>query len=151
MKAQVNDLIRNSERIVKGELENSALWWHQRPSLHDSINQYMQVEDQYPEILDRAVRHVLGRLGLILEKNKFNVSASGNTGSYKEFWFDYPDGAEAASKPKYPHLLKWSENMQETIRDYNEKYTLAIAVFGEIQKLKEAKKRQQALNRWDST
>ena len=150
MKVQVNELIQSSEKIVRAELEKSALWWHQRPRLHDSIGQYLQVADKYPEILDRAVRHVLGRLGLILEEYKFNVSASGNAGSYGEFWFDHPSGDDSTSDPYYPHLLKWSEKMQETIRDYNEQYLKAIAVFDEIQKLKEEKKRQQAMNRWDS-
>jgi hypothetical protein len=150
MKAQVNDLIHDSERIVKGELENSALWWHQRPRLHDSIKQYLQTDDKYPEILDQAVRHVLGRLGLILEEYKYNVSASGNTGSYGEFWFDHPSGAESTAKPSYPHMMKWSEKMQSTIRNYNDQYTTAMAIFGEIQKLKEEKKKQQAINRWDS-
>ena len=150
MKAQVNDLIHDSERIVKGELENSALWWHQRPRLHDSIKQYLQTDDKYPEILDQAVRHVLGRLGLILEEYKYNVSASGNTGSYGEFWFDHPSGAESTAKSSYPHMMKWSEKMQSTIRNYNDQYTTAMAIFGEIQKLKEEKKKQQAINRWDS-
>lgn len=150
MKAQVNELIRNSEKIVRGELENSGLWWHQRPRIHDSIEQYLQVDERYPEILDRAVRHVLGRLGLILEEYGFNVSASGNTSVYREFWFDHPTGTESASKPSYPHLLKWSENMQNTIRNYNKQYMRSMAVFSEIQRLKEEKKKQQAINRWDS-
>ena len=150
MKAQINDLVRNSENIVSDELDNSALWWHQKPRLHDSIKQYLQVDDKSPEILDCAVRHVLGRLGLILEEYKFNVSASGNTGSYGEFWFDHPSGAESTAKPSFPHLLKWSEKMQDTVRRYNTQYIKALAAFEEIARLKEEKKKQQALNRWDS-
>ncbi len=138
------------KRLLEASWKNSALWWHQKPRLHDSIAQYLQVADKYPEILDRAVRHVLGRLGLILETYKFNVTASGNSGSFQEFWFDHTQGDDLTSNPYYPHLLKWSEKMQDTIRNYNEQYTKAIAVFGEIHKLKEEKKRQQALNRWDS-
>ncbi len=150
MKAQVNKLILDAEKIVSKELEKPGLWWHQKPRLHDSSAQYLQVADKYPEILDRAVRLVLGRLGLILEEYKFNVTASGKTVSYGEFWFDHPSGNESTSNPYYPHLLKWSEKMQETIRNYNEQYTTAIVLFEEIQKLKEQKKRQQAMNRWES-
>ena len=150
MKAQVNELIQSTEKNVRSELEKSALWWHQRPRLHDSISQYLQVADNYPEILDRAVRHVLGRLGLILEAYKFNVSASGNAGSYGEFWFDHPHGDDSTSNPYYPHLLKWSGKMQDIVRSYNTQYQAAMAIFDEIQKLKEEKKRQQAMNRWDS-
>lgn len=150
MKARVNQLTLDTENIVRGELDNSALWWHQRPRLHDSIEQYLQVDDKYPEILDRAVRHVLGRLGLILEEYRFNVSTSGNIGSYREFWFDKPPGERSTSVPYYPHLLKWSTKMEETIKEYNTQYTKAMAIFDEIQKLKGDMKRQQAMNRWDS-
>ncbi len=149
MKAQVNKLILDAEKIVSKELEKPGLWWHQTPHLHDSSAQYLQVADKYPEILDRAVRQVLGRLGLILEEYKFNVTAS-RKNSYGEFWFDHPSGDESTFNPYYPHLLKWSEKMQETIRNYNEQYVTAIVIFEEIQKLKEQKKRQQAMNRWDS-
>lgn len=93
---------------------------------------------------------MLGRLGLILEEYRFNVTASGNTGSYQEFWFDHPHGADSTFNPYYPHLLKWSEKLQDTIREYNAQYTQATALYNEIQRLKEEKKKQQALNRWDS-
>jgi len=150
MKAQVNELIRDTEKIARGELEKPALWWHQRPRLHDSIAQYLQIADKHPEILDQAVRHVLGRLGLILETYKFNVTASGNSGSFQEFWFDNPPGDDLTSNPYYPHLLKWSEKMQDTIRNYNTQYISAMVLFAEIHKLKEEKKRRQAIDRWDS-
>jgi hypothetical protein len=150
MKAKVSDLTRSTEKIVKDELDDAELWWRQRPRLNDSADQYLQVDDKYPIILDRAVRHVLGHLGSILEEYKFNVSAAGNTGSYGEFWFDRPKGAASITKPYYPHLLKWSEKMQDIIQNYNAEYTRAMAVFRELQKLKEDKKKGQALSRWDS-
>jgi predicted DNA binding CopG/RHH family protein len=150
MKANVSELIRNTEKVVKAEFENPALWWHQSPRLLDPIDQYLQVADKYPEILDRAVRHVLGRLGLILEKYGFNVCASGNTGSYGEFWFDHPKDDQTTSIPYYPHLLNWSEKMQNTIKNYNSQYVKAMEEFNEIQSLKNEKKKQEAMNRWDS-
>jgi hypothetical protein len=150
MKAQVNELVRETEKIVRDELEKPALWWHLKPRLHDSIVQDLQVDDKYPEILDRAVRHVLGRLGLILETYKFNVTASGNSGSFQEFWFDHPLGDDSTTNPYYPHLLEWSEKMQETIGDYNTQYVTVMALFAEIFNLKEEKKRRQAMSRWDS-
>jgi hypothetical protein len=150
MKAQVNKLALDAEKTVSKELEKPGLWWHQKPRLHDSSALYLQIADKYPEILDHAVRQVLGRLGSILEEYKFNVTATGKTISYGEFWFDHPSGNESTSNPYYPHLLKWSEKMQETIRNYNEQYTTALVIFEEIQKITEQKKRQQAMNRWDS-
>jgi predicted DNA binding CopG/RHH family protein len=149
MKAKVNQLVKNTEKIVRGELDNSALWWHQKPRLHDSINQYKQVADKYPEALDHAVRHVLGHLGRVLEESGFNVTTSSNTGAYKEFWFENPIGGKQ-TVPCYPHLLSWTKEMQDTIKEYDAQFTKAIMLFEEIQQLKEEKKRQEALTRWDS-
>ncbi len=149
MKAKVNELVRNSEKIVKDELDNPALWWHQKPHLHDSIDQYKQIADKYPEILDHAVRHALGHLGIILEEFRFHVTASGNIGAFQEFWFERPIGS-GQTIPYFPHLLEWTEEMQDTIREYNAQFTEAITLYDEIQKLKEEKKRLQALTRWDS-
>jgi hypothetical protein len=149
MKAKVNELVKNTEKIVRGELDNPALWWHQKPNLHDSISQYKQVADKYPEILDHAVRHILGRLGRVLEEYGFNVTTSSNTGAYKEFWFEQPIGGKQIV-PCYPHLLSWTKEMQDTIREYDAKFTQAITLYNEVQQLKEEKKRQEALTRWDS-
>jgi len=151
MKDRVNELVRNTEKIVKGVLDDSALWWHQNPHLHDSIEQYKQVADKYPEFLDRAVRQSLGYLGVILEEFRFHVNASGNnTGAYQEFWFEHPPGSKQAV-PCYPHLLSWTEEMQDIIREYDAQFTHAITLYNEIQQLKEEKKRQEALKRWDFT
>ena len=149
MKAKIAELLKDTEKTVS-ILNNSALWWHQKPDLHDSKEQYLQVGDKYPEILDRAVRHVLGQLGIILEEFRFHVTVRDHTGSYEEFWFDHSHGADSLPVPYYPHLLKWTEGMQNTIRKYNSQYLQALEVFEEIQRLKEEKKRQQAMSRWDS-
>jgi hypothetical protein len=149
MKTKINELVEDSEKIVKEELENPDLWWHQKPHLHDSIAQYMQIADKYPEILDKAVRRALGRLGMVLEEFRFHVVASGNTGLYQEFWFENPPNTDKTI-PFYPHLLKWTQEMEDIIRKYNAQFTQAITLFNEIQKLKEQKKKQQAVARWDS-
>ncbi len=150
MKTKINELVENSEKIVKDELENPDLWWHQKPHLHDSIEQYTQIADKYPEILDQAIRHALGRLGAVLEEFRFHVTTSGNTGLYLEFWFEHPPNTEQTI-PFYPHLLKWPEEMQNTIKRYNAQFTQAIMLYNKIQKLKEQKKKQQATARWEST
>ncbi|MGD0643716.1 MAG: hypothetical protein ABSA75_02295 [Candidatus Bathyarchaeia archaeon] len=149
MKAKVDELVRNTEKIVKSELDDPGLWWHLKPRLNDPVDQYKQVADRYPEILDRPIRYVLGRLGITLEEFGFHVTASGNTDSYQEFWFELPRG-RGQPTPCYPHILEWTQEMQDNIREYNLQYTQAIALCLEIQKLKEEKKRQQALSRWDS-
>ena len=149
MKAKVDELVRNTEKRVRGELDNPELWWHQKPHLHDSIEQYKQVADRYPEILDRAVRRAIGYLGIILEESGFHVTASGNTGTYGEFWFERPV-VGTRPIPSYPHLLKWSETMQDIIREYNAQFEEAIILYTEIHQLKEEKKKQEALTLWDS-
>jgi hypothetical protein len=149
MKTEVSELIKNNQKIVE-DLDDPKLWWHQKPNLHDPFDEYTQLDDKYPIILDRAVRHSLGRLGIILEEFRFNVTVSGTTGSFQEFWFDHSQGEDGAPIPYYPHLLTWTREMQQSIRKYNMHFTQAIAIFNDIQKLKDEKKQQQALSRWDS-
>jgi hypothetical protein len=150
MKTKVNELVKETEKTVKTELDDPKLWWNQQPDFQTAIDQYIQVADKYPEIIDRAVRHALGYLGVILEEFSFHVTANGNAGSFQEFWFDHPVGNEYATKPYYPHLLKWSDQMEETLGYYDSKFIEALALFKEIHELKEEKRRQKALTRWDS-
>jgi len=149
MKAKVNELIKNAEKIVREELDNPALWWHQEPHLHDSIDRYQQVADKYPEVLDVAVRRALGHLGFVLEEFGFHVTASGNKSAYFfEFWFEHVEDTRE-TVPCYPHLLSWTNEMQDTVRQYNAQFVEAIKLYNEIQQLKEEKKRQEALKLWD--
>jgi len=150
MRVRVNELTKSSEKLVKAEFDNPSLWWHLEPHLHESIERYQQVADKYPEVLDRAVRRVLGHLGIVLEKFGFPVTASGYTGTYYEFWFEHAVDSHEIF-PCYPHLLTWTDEMQDVIRQYNARYVEAMKVYNEIQQLKEEKKRQEALMRWDFT
>jgi predicted DNA binding CopG/RHH family protein len=149
MKTKIVELVADTERIVKNELQNPNLWWHQKPQLHASIEEYTQVAEKYPEILDKAVRRVLGRLGVVLEDFRFHVNSTGNTGSYEEFWFERQPDSERII-PFYPHLITWSEEMQYAIKRYNDQFVQAITLFNEIQKLKEEKRKREALSRWES-
>lgn len=149
MKAEINNLVKDTGKNVRDVLDREVFWWHQKPRLNESIEQYMQLADRYPETLDRGVRQALGFLGVILEEFHFHVIANGNAGSYQEFWFAQAVGSQQVV-PCYPHLLKWTEPMQDTIRDYDAVYVKAMAIFSEIQLLKEEKRRQDALSRWDS-
>jgi hypothetical protein len=84
-----------------------------------------------------------------LENFGFRVTATGNTDSYHEFWFERAE-AYRQPVPCYPHLLTWTDEMQETIRQYDGQYVEALRIYGEIIALKDEKKRLEALNRWDS-
>ncbi|MGO8807569.1 MAG: hypothetical protein ACLQO7_13440 [Candidatus Bathyarchaeia archaeon] len=149
MKADVNSLVKGANRTVHEEFDNPDLWWHLKPCLHESIERYKQVADKFPEVLDRAVRRVLGQLGVVLEKFGFRVTTSGYTGTYCEFWFERPEGSNQI-KPCYPHLLNWGEAMQDTIRQYDVQYIAANDIYVEIQQLKSDRKKLEALSRWNS-
>ena len=147
MKTKVNTLVKNAENTVRHEFDNPALWWHQKPNLRDDINKYKQVADKYQEALDRAVRRVLGNLGTVLEEFRFSVTTS-NTGVYREFW--YENSLRQTTVPCYPHLLEWTKDMQYIIQECDVQIKKAIALYKEIVELKDEKKRQEALIRWDS-
>jgi hypothetical protein len=148
MKAEVNELVKNAEKTVHKEFDNPELWWHLEPRLRESIKRYQQVADKFPEVLDRAVRRTLGHLGVVLEKFGFRVTVSGCSGNYYEFWFERVGKLETV--PLYPHLLKWTDAMQDTIRQYDSQYVEAAEIYCEIQELKSEKKKLEALTRWDS-
>ena len=125
-------------------MDNPVFWWHLKPRLHESIDRYMQVADRYPEMLDRGVRRALGFLGVILEEFRFSC--------YRQRQRRHVSGVlvctgsrQPSSVPCYPHLLKWTEPMQDTIRDYDAVYVKALALFWRFKQLKEEKKRQDAL------
>jgi len=148
MKSKINSLISNTEKISKEVLNNPLLWWHLRPNSQNALNQYLQLDEKQPIILDQAVRQILGYLGEILEEFHFRVSVHGNSGSFAEFWFTIP--ASGSVVPYYPHLFKWSIEMQEITKEYNVQYLQAIAIYKEIELLKDQKKKELALSRWDS-
>ncbi len=155
MKTKVTELVKNADKIVNDELSNPELWWHQRPNLEDAVDLYTQVSDKYPEILNRAIRHILGHLGVILEEFGYNVTTHANSGAYPEFWFDNQTGLDVQtgrynSVPYFPHLLKWSKEMQYTIVKYNLQFTSALQLFKETQEHKEEKQKLQASARWDA-
>jgi hypothetical protein len=147
MKTQIRNLISNTENTVKQILEKPNLWWHLSPSAQSALNLYLQADTKYPIILDQAVRQILGRLGEILQEFKFHVSVRENYGSYHEYWYVV---SPAGIVTCYPHLLQWTNAMQETISDYNDEYVRARAIFKEIELIKEQRKREEALSKWDS-
>ncbi len=148
MKVRVNELIKGANDIVEFELSNPELWWHKRPKAICSVSLYTQAGNKYPEILDRAVRHILGSLGAVLEAFGYNVTTQGNSMVFPEFWFDSTNGQRIV--PYYPHTLEWSKNMQITIAKYNEQYTQALELFKEVQELKNQNKQMQVGVLWDS-
>jgi hypothetical protein len=98
-------------------------------------------------VLDKPVRRALGELGNILEQFGYGVTTGANKGSYPEIWYE---DSGSGIHPYFPHLLEWSEEMQNTIMTYDGPYKRAIVLFEEITMLKEEKKRQEAAALWNS-
>jgi len=156
MKALVVGLQRKAPKIVTNVLSDPGIWWHLAPSLHDT-SQYeilgnSFVGNRFPEKIDKAVRRVLGELGKVLEQFGFSVvTRVPQEKGGEEFWFLVPENGLSAPEPYYPHMLVWSEEMQNTIQKYNSQYKNALVIYVEIVKLRDEQKRQQASKLWDST
>ena len=156
MKAKVNDLMKNADKIVKDALSAPSIWWHMEPHKNESFSLYEQlgneqVGNRFPEAVDKPVRRALGELGAVLEQFGYGVTTGAYAGAYPEFWFAFPGGPESAACPYYPHLMEWSKEMQDTLQTYDGLFKKAIRLFIEIEKLKEEKKKRQARDLWDST
>ncbi len=156
MKAKVTNLMQNADKITQDALSDPNVWWHLAPRKHDSPSLYDhlgddQVGNKFPAIVDKAVRRALGELGTVLEQFEYRVTTSGALERYyPEFWFEYPEGPDLPARPFFPHLLEWSQDMQYTLQKYSGLFKKAIVLFNEIEKLKEEKKKRQALELWDS-
>jgi len=156
MKAQLAVLVKNAGTPVNEALSIPGVWWHLKPVINDDCSQYEQlgndnVGNRFPEKIDYAVRLALGELGVILEKYGFNVTTDPAKKSvYPEFWFSRPENGEKAAHPYYPHLLKWSEEMKDTMQKYNSLFKRAIVLFSELQNFKNEKRRREASELWES-
>jgi predicted DNA binding CopG/RHH family protein len=156
MKAKVNRLIQNADKITKEVLADPKVWWHLAPIKHVPSSSYEQlgneqIGNKFPAIVDRAVRRALGELGTVLEKFGYRVTTVGAVEvCYPEYWFEYSEGPDSLARPFFPHLLEWSKDMQYTIQKYSSLFKKAIALFNEIEKLKEEKKKRQARDLWDA-
>jgi hypothetical protein len=157
MKTEVNSLVKNSKEIVQNTLSNPNIWWNQNPQPHTSFIEYEQLGNQkvgnkFPEIIDKPVRVALGELGKVLERFSYPITISPTVKSgYPEFWFFNPEDPETKSLPCYPHLIEWSEDMQETLRKYNELFKKAIILLNEILRIKDEKKQREVISLWEST
>ena len=154
MKAQVSNLAKNADRIVRDALGHPEFWWHLTPHVNAAAAAYEQlgndkVGNKFPEVLDKPVRRALGELGNILEQFGYGVTTGSNKASYPEFWFECKEDSGSV-RPYFPHLFEWSEEMQNTILEYDGPYKKAIVPFEEITMLKEEKKKQEAKALWES-
>jgi hypothetical protein len=155
LKAKVRRLVASSKEISERILSQPGVWWDEKPELHTAATQYdhlgnEQVGNKYSEVVDRAVRVVLGELGIILEEFGFNVRTTITQGPrHQEYWFQKSE--ERITSPYFPHMLEWSKPMQENLQEYNQLYKQALLKLQEIQTIKDEIKRREIIDLWDST
>ena len=105
MKNSVNSLIGNAQEKVNTALSKPDVWWHIAPAKNQQLGMYEQLDNRFPEVVDKAVRRALGELGRILEQFGYRVSIGGpNKWSYPEFWFETHKELGTAVQPFYPLL-----------------------------------------------
>ena len=79
IRASVNNLIGESDKIVRTRLSQPNIWWHENPNLHTALREYEQlgnkeVGQKFPEILVVPVRSPSENFAFILEKYGYNVT-----------------------------------------------------------------------------
>jgi hypothetical protein len=155
LKAKVRMIVTNSKDISERRLSQPGIWWHEKPDLHTAVTQYdhlgnQQVGNKYSEVIDGAVRVVLGELGILLEEFGFNVRTAITKGPHhQEYWFQKSE--ERTTSPYFPHMLEWSKSMQEKLEVYNQLYKIALLKLQETQSIKDEIKRKTIIDLWDST
>jgi hypothetical protein len=151
MKVAVSELLKNADKTVTTALSDSEIWWHLNPRAYESVSQYERVGERFPIVLDTPIRRALGELGVILEHFGYGVVANGSyKGRYMEFWYDYLSGPGSTTSPYFPHMLMWSEEMQNALKRYDELYKQAIVIFNEMKRFQAEKTKRQASELWDS-
>lgn len=153
MKTKVLELIQNTDKIVNEILSNSNLWWHLSEFDGSMPFAYRQYGNAPPRILDKAIRLVLGRLGVYLEEFGYNVKTSVTIGSFGfNIWIEFDTAGNyplPKGRPYYPFSVNWSEAMRNTIQKYDELYGVAKGLRQELVNLQLRKKAQQAQKLWD--
>lgn len=154
MKVKVKELSTKAEEVANEVLSHPSLWWHLAPSDQDIISPYEQFAYRFPEIIDKPIRRALGKVGTILEEFGYKVNTkpvySGIGGTS---WYEYPTVSSYSVTnpvPYYPFRFVWSNEMQSTLKSYNELYKQACRLYSEIKTLQKQKKTKEATDLWDS-
>lgn len=156
MKLKVNELAKNASKIASEVLANPKIWWHLEPhNGQEFLSPYSQYGYSFPDILDKPIRRALGRLGSILEEYGYGVKTKPtHAGIPQSVWIEYTTDStypKPTAQPYYPLRLEWSQDMQDTVKQYNELYKQGIGLFREIENLQHQKKVKQSTDLWDSS
>ena len=154
MKIKLKDLSDNAVGIANEFLSERSLWWHLAPKDEDNHSfSYEKYGNKCPDIIDKPIRKVLGKLGVLLEEYGYDVTTKGaGSSDIVSVWNNknvspYPINPV----PYYPDSFDWSKDMQNMMRRYNEIYKQACDTYSDIKRLQQSKLAKQAADLWNST
>ncbi len=145
MKGKVKTLMSQVPQITNEVLSDKELWWHLSPKKMDTGSPYeYYTPNRDPDLVDKGVRRIIGRLGSILSEYGFLRQG--------ENWFEQGSSYYGQNPmPCYPYGLDWSQDMRTIMKQYNEVYKQTYAKYKEIIDLKAQKKTKQATDLWESS
>ncbi|XHH10108.1 MAG: hypothetical protein ACFCUE_05605 [Candidatus Bathyarchaeia archaeon] len=144
IKAKVRALASQASQYCCEALSDKELWWHLSLKEMGLLSPYCCLGNKDPEIVNKGVRRVVGKLGTVLSEYGFL--------RHEDNWFEH--GSKGFGKtpiPYYPYGLSWSQEMRTTMKQYNDIYKQAYAKYKEILNLKAQKHALQAIEIWNST
>lgn len=144
IKTKVRGLASQASTFCGEALSSKELWWHLSQKEMGALSPYSCSGNKDPEIVNKGVRRVVGRLGTVLSEYGFL--------NHEDSWFEQ-GATRYGQKPVayYPYGLSWSQEMRSIMKQYNEVYKLAYAKYKEITDLKAQKLTRQAIELWNST
>jgi len=143
IKAKVKALTSQASQISSEILSNEELWWHLSLKEMSAHSPYCCSNNNVPEIVNKGVRRIVGRLGPILHEYGFIKNEA--------IWIENGSTFNGLNViPYYPYGFDWSQEMRTVMKQYNETYKHAYTKYKEIMNLKMQKQSKQAMEIWNS-
>ncbi|MGD6933972.1 MAG: hypothetical protein ACQCN5_07195 [Candidatus Bathyarchaeia archaeon] len=144
LKAKVRKLSSQASQFSEEALSTKELWWHLSLKEMGVLSPYCCSGNRDPEIVNKGVRRVVGKLGPILSEYGFL--------RHEDCWLEHTSKCHGQKViPYYPYGLIWSQEMRSIMKQYSEIYKQAYTKYKEIVNLKVQKQTEQAIEIWNST
>jgi hypothetical protein len=148
-KAEVSALSENALGVASEILSDPAIWWHLSGGVSaGDYFDYIQYDAHVPELLDRPVRRILGKLAEALERYGY-LEASRRPGVGGDASPGEPFARDGAGY-SFQYALEWSEEMRDVVSRYRELYEAARRIMREKAEAEAEEKRVRASALWDS-
>jgi hypothetical protein len=144
IKSKVREMASQASQFCCEALSDKELWWHMSLKEMGVLSPYCCSGNKDPEIVNKGVRRIVGRLGSVLCEYGFLT--------HEDSWFEHGSLRNGQKPvPYYPYGLGWSQEMRAIMKQYNEMYKQAYAEYKEIKALKAQKQTKIAIEIWNST